>query len=129
MKYQIGDVVSFGGDIGIVTTLYPTDDCPLRVCFKESDMVEYFTLDGRYSLKHTEPLLKFISRPIKKVKRVFYTGIELMPGTPTGYSADGLLISDKDKANEWFKNYDGIATVEVYLDEVLKKEQDSVKND
>jgi hypothetical protein len=67
--FQLGDIVSFGGLEGVVDGIgtIHTDEYPVSVDFNGD--ADYFTLDGKYHISHTEPLLKLISRPKKKVKK------------------------------------------------------------
>lgn len=79
-QFQVGDIVSFGGCEGTVTeinTVDPSYPYPIRCNFLVSEMT--FMLDGKVSLWHTEPLLKFIRRPKKKVKKTRDVWINVFP--------------------------------------------------
>lgn len=118
MKFKVRDKVSWMGLIGevISTTFYGRDSSyPVRVRFDTHDVFDkMFTPDGHYYSCHTEPSLKLIERPKKKVKKTFYTGA-YQSGTLTGYSVDGLLVENKEEAIEKFKNYD-MGIVEIVLE-------------
>ena len=100
MNFQVGDIVSFGGDIGniISTTNISVIGKPIKVVFK--DAIEYFTLDGKYAIYHIEPLLKLIERPKKKVKKTFYTMIFKSSGQIPPYSA-GFLFETEVECREY----------------------------
>lgn len=70
--FQLGDIVSFGGIEGVVDHV-GTSTYPVSVNFNDNvdyfTGFTYFTPDGKYHITHTEPLLKLISRPKKKVKK------------------------------------------------------------
>jgi hypothetical protein len=72
IEFQVGDVVSYGGLIGKISEIRKESEYPILVNFDPIDdntMIDTFTLDGRYKYYHTEPLLKFVSRRKKKVKK------------------------------------------------------------
>jgi len=67
IKFQKGDVVTFGGTEGEVIEVRPGHSQPILVSFENGMFNSTFTEDGRYFIYHSEPLLKLKFRPKKKV--------------------------------------------------------------
>ena len=65
--FKVGDKVSFGGVHGVVTSTKSSNIYKLNVSLPGRQLE--FTIDGRYYDWHTEPLLKLIERPKKKIKK------------------------------------------------------------
>lgn len=70
-QFQVGDIVEAFGVTGKVTNLLPTSEFPVEVSFELpfGKRYEAFTSDGKLYDWHQEPVLKFISRPKKKVRK------------------------------------------------------------
>jgi len=109
MEFQKGDVVSFGGRMGIVESTDTHDHYPLNVRYSDSGGLDFFTLDGKYDTKHTEPLLKFVSRPKEKVKKTYYMGV----GVITNPLHSSSLCTHKEDLLGW----DQIIEVQIYVEE------------
>jgi hypothetical protein len=73
MEFKTGDIVEFGGVLGRVVSSDYNNVYPIWVDF--NDYHTSFTLDGRYKLEHTKPLLVLIERPKKKVKKTIWFNI------------------------------------------------------
>ena len=118
--FQTDDIVEYNGCVGTVVV-----DCmdgathpfQLQVNFPTTKglRTKVFTMDGRDEPWCDYPSLKLITRPKKKVKKTFYTGI-YRADTRTGYSADGLLVENPEEAKEKFANYAAIAKIEIEVE-------------
>jgi hypothetical protein len=73
-EFKVGDVVSFGGVEGVIEKIFDNDHYPIRVFFKDGGYAR-FNSDGYYLYWHKEPLLKFVSRPKKKVKKDIWINV------------------------------------------------------
>lgn len=77
-EFKVGDIVSMCGATGtiistknsLVESLKIEERYPIAVQFKERKI--FFTVDGKEVEDQTEPTLKFIYRPKKKVKKTYY---------------------------------------------------------
>lgn len=77
--FEVGDVVSFGGEEGKVVEMLENHPYPL-VCEFPDVKRFYFLIDGRFAEEHTEPLLKLVSRPKKMVKKTIERWVNIYPG-------------------------------------------------
>lgn len=72
MIFKVGDIVEFGGNQGVVISDTATPPHQILAEFDADTPTatyHYFTSDGRFSVKHTKPLLNLVERPKKKVKK------------------------------------------------------------
>lgn len=84
----------------------------------------YYTSEGKMNSQDKYPMLLTLDEaaklgyypPKKKIKVTYYTGFNKVERNH-GVSLDGVLTPSLDVANELFKNYDGIATVIVEVEE------------
>lgn len=67
MKFKVGDRVSFGGIRGTVKEVNSLVNYPVTVRF-DNGMNQDFTLDGRFLVEHTKPLLKKLKSKSQKFK-------------------------------------------------------------
>jgi len=68
VDFRVGDIVSFGGVEGVVCERDCQEPYVIACSFKDKMELD-FTIDGRFGVEHTEPLLKLVSRPKKMVKK------------------------------------------------------------
>jgi hypothetical protein len=97
-KFQEGDIVEAFGCTGKVVRKFYTDQHDVvEVEFENGHTVHTFSQDGMAKTFHTEPELKFISRPKKKVKKTFYfvSGAVHVCGGDNPRTCS-LLYSDKE---------------------------------
>ncbi len=83
-KFQVGDIVEYVGIRGKVLTVEGTLQYPLGVTFTNNKEVS-FTRDGKERDWHSYPLLSFISRPKKKIKKTVWVGVG------QDHSCDGVI--------------------------------------
>lgn len=94
-EFKVGDIVEAFGLRGEVTR---SGDLYIYVSFPEGRGAQ-FLLDGREENWHTEPSLKLISRPSKKVKKVFYQAVVSSGIQRNYFLSDGLFQNSKDAEN------------------------------
>lgn len=71
MEFKAGDIVEFGGLEGVVKSVGQYGAYPVNVIFRgvPNDDEADFTLDGRYIIQQTRPVLHLVSRPKKKITK------------------------------------------------------------
>lgn len=94
-EFEVNDIVSFGGAEGVVEEITGSGNYPVFCKFKFG--VAVFTLDGKYSVDHTEPLLKLV-RKAKKPKRVLYQWV-------CKFDGDWYSLSYFYETEEALRNY------------------------
>ena len=91
-EFQVGDIVEFGGLEGKVKKILDsTLKYPVNVVFKDESFRDdswYFTLDGKLDERHFKPLLKLVSRPKKKEKRIVKTVVFYDVGLDKTFSVE-----------------------------------------
>ncbi len=95
-EFRDGDVVNFGGVVGEVT-LSESKDYPVKIKNSNGLHLESFTIDGRLYTDHTEPLLKLVSRPKKKVKKTVEVWVNCYSelGFPEGLRGGFVWLSEE----------------------------------
>lgn len=63
MEFQVGDIVEFGGEEGVISRIQNNEEYCIYVDTISNN--HEFTIDGKYFINHTKPLLNFVSRPKK----------------------------------------------------------------
>lgn len=92
VEFQVGDIVEYGGAEGVVTDVSESEkEFPVLVNF--NNFFRSFTKEGMFEVFHTEPLLKLVSRPKKKEKRLVKTTVQYSPSL-------GRVLKDSEGSND-----------------------------
>ena len=117
VEFQVGDICEFGGVEGVVTEVLKAPEHEYPVTWKTfcDEHEAGFTLDGNFCSWHTKPLLNFIRRPKKKVKKT----IEIVTWVEVSEHGKvlGVSTSDAVKTQPGSKLVKSIATTEIEVEE------------
>lgn len=114
-EFQVGDICEFGGVEGVIVMIRVGCSFPIHWVPNAGGPTCSFTVDGRYQTWHTKPLLNFIRRPKKKVKKTteIVTWVEV--------DKEGLVVCTHSTAPYAINNrcqlLKSIATTEIEVDE------------
>ena len=116
-EFQVGDICEFGGVEGVVTEVLKAPEHEYPVIWKTfcDEHEAGFTLDGNFCSWHTKPLLNFIRRPKKKVKKT----VEIVTWVEVDEQGKilGVSTSDACKTQLGSKIVKSTATTEIEVEE------------
>ena len=103
VKFQIGDIVEYGGVEGTITEINKKCTYPIFSMFGDPKTVYTFTMDGKFDVGHTKPLLSFVRRPKKKVKKTFYSLLTECSEVCVSSMSLGYIFNKEEICREYYQ--------------------------
>lgn len=106
--FKVGDIVEWCGVRGVVDDFRYGLDYPVSVYFSYQGERVSFTDDGKYPSWSTEPSLKLVERPKKKVTKTMYQAIIAADYADCNFHLTNSLYPNETYAKERYPNFIGL---------------------